>query len=66
MEARWTLSTYWREKKELIGYRQSKVVWSKQRRRWNVVDMLNGDILAYVDQSFPVGTHYWTFTLHRW
>ena len=32
------------KEKELIGYRQSKVVWSKQQRRWNIVDMLNGDI----------------------
>ena len=50
--------------RELLGYRQSKMVWSRQDNRWNIVNLVNEKILAYANSTsaFPIGTHPWFFT----
>ena len=49
---------------ELLGYGQSKMVWSVQDSRWNIFNLVDKTILAYTNytKAFPIGTHQWYFT----
>ena len=51
-------------RKELLGYKQTKMVWSAEDRRWNIVNLVTDNILAYTDatEDIPIGTKRWMFT----
>ena len=59
--------------KELLGFKQTKMIWSTKQKRWNIVSLIDGNILAHTNStdsqlqtsnfpSFPFGSHQWFFT----
>ena len=49
---------------ELLGFTHTKMTWDSGKQVWNIVDMVDGSILAYSNStlSYPFGTHQWFFT----
>ena len=54
-------------RKELLGFKQTKMVWSDIYNQWNIVNLVDGSTLAYTNstKSFPFGSHQWFFTQTR-
>ena len=50
--------------KEMLGYIQTRMVWSSTERMVTIVDIKNNNTLAYINdtEDFPFGTHPWYFT----
>ena len=48
----------------LLGYIQSKMIWSSEDGRWEIKKMIMKEILAYTNDTVdhPIGTHPWYFT----
>ena len=56
--------------REFLGYIQSKIVFSPQNKRWEMVKMRDSNkVLAYMIHNkgtdFPIGNHNWTRTTFR-
>ena len=49
---------------ELIGFKHTKMTWSVKQKRWNIVNLFDGDILAHTNSTkdIPFGSHSWFFT----
>ena len=49
--------------RELLGYRQSKMFWSGEDRRWNIANLVDNKNMAYTNDTsaFPIGTRRWYF-----
>ena len=52
-------------RKELLGYKHTKMVRSDIDDSWNIVNLVDGSILAYTNstKSYPIGSHQWFFTM---
>ena len=50
--------------KELLGFKQTKMTWSAEQERWNIVNLVDQNILAHTNSTndFPFGSHRWFFT----
>ena len=50
--------------KELIGFKQTKMAWSTEQGRWNIVSLVDEKVLAHTNSTpnFPFGSHRWFFT----
>ena len=50
-------------KAELLGLKQTKMAWSREQKRWNIVNLVNRKLLAYTNSTrdFPFGLHRWFF-----
>ena len=46
-------------KQELVGFKQTKMIWSRERERWNIVNLIDGIVLAHTNSThdFPFGSH---------
>ena len=55
--------------KVLFGYTNSKISWSKENKRWDLVNELKSQTLvAYLPSDkpeLPIGTHKWRFVENR-
>ena len=51
-------------RKELIGFKQTKMMWSLENTRWNIINLVNGHVLAHTNSTldYPIGTHRWFFS----
>ena len=51
-------------KRELIGFKQTTLIWSNKSNRWDIVNLMDKNVLAYTNstEEFPFGTHHWFFT----
>ena len=51
-------------KRELLGFKQTEMTWSTEQERWNIVNLVDGKVLAYTNSThdFPFGSHRWFFT----
>ena len=48
---------------ELLGFMQNKMVWVKQRSRWEIVSAVTDDTEAFTEEKdFPLGSNLWFFT----
>ena len=50
--------------KQLLGYIQTRMIWSARNNRWEIENMISKQIAAFMNESsdFPVGNHLWQFT----
>ena len=51
-------------RKEILGLKQTKIIWSSGQKRWNIINLVNLNILAHTNSTsdYPFGTHNWFFT----
>ena len=51
-------------KKELVGFKQTQMIWSVEQERWNIVNLVDKNTLAHTNSThdFPFGSHRWFFT----
>ena len=51
-------------RKEVLGLKQTKILWSPGQKRWNIVNLVDLSILAHTNNTidYPFGTHSWFFT----
>ena len=51
-------------RKEVLGLKQTKIIWSPEQKRWNIVNLVDLSILAHTNNTkeYPFGTHSWFFT----
>ena len=52
-------------KTELLGFKQTIMTYSTEQERWNIKNLVNGEVLAYTNSSssyFPFGSHRWFFS----
>ena len=49
---------------ELLGFKQTKLTWSEDLKRWNIINLVDQTVLAFTNSTFayPFGTHRWFFT----
>ena len=50
-----------KENTELVGYSRTKMVWTASDSRWQIVDIIRNNLLAYSENSvgIPIGTNMW-------
>ena len=53
--------------REMIGFKQTKLTWSNESKRWDIVNQIDKTVLAFSNstESFPFGTHRWFFNDER-
>ena len=52
---------------QLLGYIQTKMFWSEENKRWEIVNLLSNNTAAFMNDSsskfpLPIGFHPWYFT----
>ena len=50
--------------RRLLGFKQTNMTFSPEQERWNIVNLVDGKVLAFTNSShdFPFGSHRWFFT----
>ena len=46
----------------MLGYINSKIIWSDLKARWEIHNLVQNQLVAFNnDKGFPIGVHQWIF-----
>ena len=50
--------------KELLGFKQTKLAWSDESKRWLIINLVDNSLLAHCNSTtdYPFGSRRWFFT----